>query len=81
MIKCDLCTDRRERGLEPACVATCPTEALLFGDMEQLEQIAAERKATRFDGKGSPAAFFTMREGACGLDTFLSRAAKKKPAG
>lgn len=29
--KCTLCSDRVMAGLEPACVKTCPTGAILFG--------------------------------------------------
>ena len=32
-IKCHNCTHRLEVGMEPACVATCPSEALYFGDL------------------------------------------------
>jgi carbon-monoxide dehydrogenase iron sulfur subunit len=28
--KCDLCVDRLDRGLEPACAEACPTGAILF---------------------------------------------------
>jgi len=29
---CTLCRHRLQRGLMPACVASCPTQALFFGD-------------------------------------------------
>jgi Fe-S-cluster-containing dehydrogenase component len=35
--KCDLCDDRLERGLEPRCVAVCPTGALRFATPPEIE--------------------------------------------
>ncbi len=32
-IKCHNCTHRLDVGLEPACITTCPSEALYFGDL------------------------------------------------
>ncbi len=32
--KCNLCIQRREQGLEPACVANCMTRARYFGDLD-----------------------------------------------
>jgi len=35
--KCDLCEDRVQRGLDPRCVAVCPTGALRFATVEEIE--------------------------------------------
>jgi len=34
--KCQLCVGRLEQGLQPACVAACPTGALIFGERQKL---------------------------------------------
>ncbi len=34
--KCTLCHERRDQGLEPACVSVCPGRALSFGPVEEL---------------------------------------------
>jgi formate dehydrogenase iron-sulfur subunit len=41
--KCTLCPQRIDIGLEPACVATCPTGALVFGERENLVKEAHAR--------------------------------------
>jgi formate dehydrogenase iron-sulfur subunit len=41
--KCTLCSDRVAVGLEPACVKSCPTGAIVFGTKEDMKQHAAER--------------------------------------
>lgn len=41
--KCDLCWDRLQAGARPACVASCPTDALLFGTKRELMEIARSR--------------------------------------
>lgn len=38
MQKCNLCLDRLLAGKEPACVATCPAEALGYGSLDDLLQ-------------------------------------------
>lgn len=41
--KCTLCSDRVAVGLEPACVKTCPTGAIVFGTKEDMIRHAEER--------------------------------------
>src|SRR5580698_7280419 len=41
--KCTLCSDRVAVGLEPACVKSCPTGAIVFGTKEDMTQHAQER--------------------------------------
>jgi formate dehydrogenase iron-sulfur subunit len=41
--KCTLCSDRVAVGLEPACVKTCPTQALTFGSKADMKFLAEER--------------------------------------
>ena len=41
--KCTLCSDRVAVGLEPACVKTCPTGAIVFGSKEDMLEHADGR--------------------------------------
>lgn len=41
--KCNMCIDRVEAGLEPACAKTCPTNAIAWGTKEDMLALA-ERK-------------------------------------
>ncbi len=41
--KCTLCSDRVAVGLEPACIKTCPTQALTFGSKEDMLALARHR--------------------------------------
>lgn len=43
IVKCDLCPERRAKGLLPACVEICPNEALLFGKRSEVLNEAKKR--------------------------------------
>jgi len=46
--KCTFCIHRVEEGLQPACVAVCPTRCMYFGDLDdpqsQVSRLLASRK-------------------------------------
>ena len=46
--KCTFCIHRVEKGLDPACVAVCPTHCMHFGDLEDpnsgVSRLLASRK-------------------------------------
>lgn len=41
--KCNLCWERLQEGKIPACVASCPTDTLMFGNKKQLMEVARLR--------------------------------------
>jgi hypothetical protein len=43
IMKCDFCAERRATGALPACVETCPVEALTYGPREELVRVAKDR--------------------------------------
>jgi len=43
--KCDMCADRREVGMAPACSEMCPAEAIFFGKPEEVEENIRKRTA------------------------------------
>jgi DMSO reductase iron-sulfur subunit len=63
MQKCDFCL---EKGIKPACTVPCPTDALSFGTMEELEARAAEKKAEKLSGKNAPS-IYIARNGSAEL--------------
>ncbi len=49
--KCNMCVDRVEAGLEPACVKTCPTNAISWGSKHDMLTLAAD-KVEALKGRG-----------------------------
>ncbi|MCP4220990.1 MAG: 4Fe-4S dicluster domain-containing protein [bacterium] len=48
--KCEFCADYgQKKGANPACAASCPTEALVFGKRKELLDLARQRIKTRPD--------------------------------
>jgi formate dehydrogenase iron-sulfur subunit len=45
MAKCTMCFDRTKEGMLPACVKTCPTGAMNFGDRKDMLERANKRLA------------------------------------
>lgn len=41
--KCDMCNDRVHNGFSPACVATCPSGCMNFGNRQDMVALAEER--------------------------------------
>ena len=45
MTKCTMCFDRVQNGLVPACVQSCPTGTMNFGDRDEMMALAEKRLA------------------------------------
>lgn len=67
--KCDACADLRKNGEQPACVATCWTRALEFGDIDLLlekygSNLVRELPITPSASQTNPSTFIHTRESA-----------------
>ena len=54
MQKCNYCLDRTEKGQEPACVNSCPAQAIKAGTMDELAKYTQERMARKLAGSTQP---------------------------
>src|SRR3954468_6245643 len=43
--KCTFCYDRQKVGLKPACATACPTDSIVFGELDELHARGVERVA------------------------------------
>lgn len=45
LTKCNMCIDRVRNGMLPACVKTCPTDTMHFGERDEMMALAQKRLA------------------------------------
>lgn len=45
VVKCTLCADRLDRGLQPMCVLHCPAQAIRIGDINELTELIQQKRA------------------------------------
>ncbi|RKQ88585.1 4Fe-4S dicluster domain-containing protein [Brockia lithotrophica] len=67
--KCTLCYDRLQHGMQPACAQACPTDAIQFGDVDELRKHARERVA-QLQARGEDKARVYGEDIAGGLNVF-----------
>jgi tetrathionate reductase subunit B len=77
--KCTFCAHRVEAGLAPSCVIVCPTEANVFGDIEdptsKISLYIAANKSTRVrkPEKGTMPKHFYTQAGDINLNPLASK--------
>lgn len=77
--KCNFCAHRIESGLQPACVVACPTEANIFGDLDESDSLISRYIAGHADvkvrkpEKGTRPKHFYVAGGAIHLDPLASK--------
>lgn len=50
--KCDMCSERLEKGQEPACVEACPTGALKVVSIEELNKAKRDKASSKLAAEG-----------------------------
>lgn len=73
--KCTLCYDRQKDGMTPACAKACPTDAIQFGELDELRSTAS-RRVEQLHDRGVPEAYLygadaTEQRGTDGLNAFF----------
>jgi len=70
--KCTLCYDRLKDNLEPACAKACPTDSILFGEIEELHE-KAEARVAELHRRGMAEAYLygVDQAGTEGLNAFF----------
>ena len=52
--KCTFCNHRVEDAMQPACVSTCPTESMVFGDLDNPNSRISQTLASRENSQRAP---------------------------
>jgi len=78
--KCTLCYDRLKGNMEPACAKACPTDSIIFGEVDELRQKARAR-VEELHERGMPEAYLygedaASQPGTEGLNAFFLLADK-----
>ncbi|MCA1733914.1 MAG: 4Fe-4S dicluster domain-containing protein, partial [Acidobacteria bacterium] len=64
MSKCLFCVARIDAGLEPACVDTCPTGALQFGKLDDIDRLGVKQIPNfAYPAYSNPSIRFVPKEG------------------
>jgi formate dehydrogenase iron-sulfur subunit len=73
--KCTMCYDRLKDDMTPACAKACPTDSIMFGDLDQLREAAQIRMQTLHDRGVTEAYLYGADEasqpGTGGLNAFF----------
>ncbi len=73
--KCTLCYDRLREGMQPACSKACPTDSIVFGEIDELRALAEERVSRLHDRGVSEAYLYGVdaanQPGTAGLNAFF----------
>jgi formate dehydrogenase iron-sulfur subunit len=73
--KCTLCYDRQKDGMTPACAQACPTESIVFGEVDELRD-RAEARVDELHARGVDEAYLygadaADQPGTDGLNAFF----------